>query len=97
MNPVYIPFQDLQRSSLENQFSVLPADTLFTETDKIFCITEIEAGGAFTLTYKTVKGVVYTRGGSGNTQYFNPICFQTLVGSAGITKLSGFWLKINKR
>lgn len=90
-----LPIVDLHRGSLENQFSVLPSDPLLMDSSKYLFITEIEAPGAFTIEYKNIKeGTPYTRGGNGNTQFYNPIVSRHSPVLTGITRISGFYLKV---
>lgn len=94
----HFPFNDIFKNQYERQFTETPAKILantseFFKTDEaVFCITEIEAGGAYTLVFINQNGHQQTRGGSGNTQYFLPIVVNSLISAAGVSKISGFWL-----
>lgn len=88
--------QDDLRSQFENQFSAIPSDNFLTEKDKYFCITEIEATGNFTINYTALNGRKYIRGGTGTRIYFHPIVCQNTPTFSGVSRLSGYFVRLPK-
>lgn len=92
------PLIDIPNAQFRKQFTDTPANIIgntsaFFKTEKsVFFITEIEAGGAYTLDFININDNKQIRGGSGNTQYYLPVGVKTLNSTAGVTKISGFWL-----
>lgn len=92
--------QDIYANQFLKQFTEIPANLIQPATSKYFdpkdvvlLITEIEAAGAYTITFKDESNQVPTRGGTGNTQYFLPILVKELVSVTGITRISGYYCK----
>jgi hypothetical protein len=81
---------DAQQAKLRNQFTQAHTANAVNliEDNKVYCVTEVRASGAWTV---SVDGV--TRNGSGNTQFFNPIAGDTLR-FAGVTEVSGYFINV---
>ena len=88
--------QDEYRSQHENQFTVIPSDNFLTEKDKYFCITFVEAAGNFTVNYTALHGREYNRGGTGNTEFHHPIVCQSSPSFSGVSRVSGYFIRLPK-
>lgn len=93
---------DILAGQFHRQFTETPANIIantseYFKTDEVvFMITEIEAAGAFTITFTDACDQVPTRAGSGYTQYYLPIYCKELKAVTGVTKISGYYSRVKQ-
>ena len=93
---------DIGANQFHKQFTETPANILantskyFKTEDVVLLITEIEAAGAFTITFVDACDQAPVRAGTGYTQYYLPILCKQLKAVSGITKISGYFSSVKK-
>ncbi|MDI7165321.1 hypothetical protein [Leptospira santarosai] len=86
-------FQDFIRLEVQNQFTV-SGNAVLNAPDRMYFITEVISPSSWTIHVKgnnadqTLRN--YDRNGSGDKQFFRPICASE-VSFSGITEVSGYW------
>lgn len=96
----FLALQDIARAPYANHFTELHDTNVVNLNDplKIFVITEVRAGGAWTceFTNSSADGKIYIRNGNG-IQSFVP---QAFVGESlkftGVTEVSGYFIPAGK-
>ena len=93
---------DIGASQFHRQFTETPANILantseyFKTEDVVLLITEIEAAGAYTISFVDACDQLPTRAGRGYTQYYLPIYCKELKAVSGITKISGYYSRVKQ-
>jgi len=91
---------DIGASQYHRQFTETPANILantskyFKTEEVVLLITEVEAAGAYTLSFVDACDQLPTKAGSGHTQYYLPIYCKELKSATGITKISGYFSRV---
>ncbi len=91
----FIQAQDVARAQFANHFTEPHSGGAVNLVDekKIFAITEVRAGGAWSCVYfnSDKEGREFTRNGSGNASFFIPWVAETMR-FTGVTEVSGYWI-----
>ncbi|EMJ62100.1 MULTISPECIES: hypothetical protein [Leptospira] len=89
-----ITLQDIGRIQYQNQFTVLGTESL-NDSGRLYYITNIHALGDWTISVKgnnaDQKLTNYSRSGTGDFQFFLPLCVSE-VSFSGVIEVSGFWV-----
>lgn len=91
-----IQAQDVARAPFSNAFTLQDnaGAVVLNDPERVYAITEVRASGAWTASYSNSDrdGEVYTRNGSGNSQ-FTPIPWVAEdVSFSGVDEVSGYWI-----
>ncbi|TGK79268.1 hypothetical protein EHQ23_19645 [Leptospira bourretii] len=96
----FLAAQDIARAPYANHFTELHDTNVVNLNDpqKIYVITEVRSGGAWTCEYtnSSADGEVYTRNGSGIQTFFPKAFVGENLKFTGVTEVSGFFIPAGK-